>query len=156
HGQGWWGLAALKTYRFSPAEIERMREQLRRTDLPNESRFCLYFALGEALEHERKFEESFESYSRANALRRIDLPHDADQHSEIVRRIKTQYTRAFFKRHEGKGCQSPGPIFILGLPRSGSTLVEQILSCHSAIEGAGELPCFPTVAHRFDAIENVD
>lgn len=156
HGNGWWGLAALKTYRFSTAEIDTMREQLQRPDLANEPRFCLHFALGEALEHERKFGESFESYSRANALRRIDLPHDADRHSEIARRIKAQYSRAFYKRHAGMGCQSSAPIFVLGLPRSGTTLVEQILSCHSAIEGAGELPCFPTVANRFDAIETVD
>ncbi|HLY07177.1 MAG TPA: sulfotransferase [Rhizomicrobium sp.] len=156
HGQGWWGLAALKTYRFSAAEIDAMREQLQRPDLANEPRFCLHYALGEALEHERKFEESFGSYSRANALRRVGLSHDAERHSEIVRRIKAQYSRAFYKRHAGRGCQSQAPIFILGLPRSGTTLVEQILSCHSAIEGLGELPCFPTVANRFDAIETVD
>jgi tetratricopeptide (TPR) repeat protein len=156
HGQGWWGLAALKTYRFPAAEIELMRAQLLREDLATEARFCLHFALGEALEHERRFEESFGHYCRANSLRRAELPHDAARFSEFVQHLKKRYTREFFDRHRGMGCPSTAPIFILGMPRAGSTLVEQILSCHSAIEGAGELPCLAIVANASIAAANAD
>jgi tetratricopeptide (TPR) repeat protein len=142
HGQGWWSLAALKNYRFSAPEIDLMRAQLACQDLADEPRYYLHFALGEALEHAGEFRDSFEHYRRGNAMRRGEMPYSAGETSRNVSRIKKQFTRDFFQRHAGMGSPAADPIFIIGMPRSGSTLVEQILSSHSAIEGAGELPCF--------------
>jgi tetratricopeptide (TPR) repeat protein len=140
YGTAWWALADLKTYRFSPAEIATMRDQLKRGDIPDGQRCHLEFALGNALEVEGAYAESFEHYQRANALRRPYAPHDADLLHRDVLRGKAFYSRQFFSTREGAGCPAPDPIFIVGMPRAGSTLIEQILASHSQVEGTMELP----------------
>jgi tetratricopeptide (TPR) repeat protein len=139
-GLTWWSLANLKTYRFSAADIEIMRTQLKREGLTNENRCHLEFALGSALEAERAYAESFAHYHEGNLLRRPRLSHDPAEVADRVSRSKALFTREIFRARAGLGCLAPDPIFIVGMPRAGSTLVEQILSSHSAIEGTAELP----------------
>jgi Flp pilus assembly protein TadD len=139
-GEAWWSLANLKTFRFTPDDIAAMRAQLERTDLRPEDRFHFDFALGKALEDAGDHASSFEHYARANALRRRGILYDAAETSEHVRRSKSLFSRAFFEERRGHGCDAPDPIFIVGLPRAGSTLLEQILASHSAVEGTMELP----------------
>jgi len=98
------------------------------------------FALGKALEDAAEYAESFAHYQNGNALRLERVPYSADDHSARVRRSKALYTRDFFREREGWGAEATDPIFIVGLPRAGSTLIEQILSSHSAVEGTMELP----------------
>ena len=148
HGEAYWSLANLKTFRFSDAELSGMRGQLQRADLGEEDRFHLHFALGKALEDSAAFADSFEHYRQANALRRSLLDYDADETSDHVRRSRTAFTSRFFRARNDVGCAAPDPIFIVGLPRSGSTLIEQILASHSAVEGTMELPDVVSIARR--------
>jgi tetratricopeptide (TPR) repeat protein len=147
-GDACWSLANLKTYRFTDAEVEIMREQLARSDMKGENRAHFHFALGKALEDEAKFEDSFRNFQKGNDIIREMNPYDANQTSDLVRRSKVLFTREFFAEREGLGSESPDPIFVVGLPRSGSTLVEQILASHSAIEGTTELRAMPYLAGR--------
>jgi tetratricopeptide (TPR) repeat protein len=145
-GEAFWSLANLKTFRFTVADLEAMREQLERSELTDEDRFHFRFAIGKALEDARAFSESFEHYAQGNRLRRTLLPYDADETSALVRRSKALFSKRFFEDRNGFGTRAPDPIFIVGLPRAGSTLIEQILSSHSAVEGTMELPDLPQIA----------
>jgi len=139
-GEAYWSLANLKTFQFTAAEKDAMRTQLARTDLSEEARYHLDFAMGKALEDERRYPESFEHYRRANELRSSRLNYAADEMTEFVRRCEQLFTAEFFAAREGYGTPAADPIFIVGLPRAGSTLIEQILSSHSSVEGTMELP----------------
>jgi tetratricopeptide (TPR) repeat protein len=139
-GEVWWSLANLKTFRFGPADVATMRTQLARADLAEEDRLHLQFALGKALEDEADYAASFEHYARGNAIRRAQLHYRAQDTRARVAHIRGRYTRDFFEARRGGGCPARDPIFIVGLPRSGSTLIEQILSSHSQVEGTMELP----------------
>ena len=139
-GEAWWSLANLKTFRFDPTDIATMRRQLGRTDISHEDRFHLHFALGKALEDAGLYEESFAHYADANRLRREVIRYDADATTTLVQRSKALFTKEFFAARTGVGCPAPDPVFIVGMPRAGSTLVEQILSSHSRVEGTMELP----------------
>ncbi len=139
-GEAWWSLANLKTVRFSAEDVQAMRSQLQRPELGDEHRYHLEFALGKALEDGAEYADSFRHYLAGNALRRIGILYNADDTTARVSKIKRTYTRAFFEARAGAGCTAADPIFIVGLPRSGSTLIEQILSSHSAVEGTMELP----------------
>jgi tetratricopeptide (TPR) repeat protein len=139
-GEVWWSLANLKTFRFSPDEIDIMRAQLQRDDLGNDDRLHFHFSLGKALEDVSEYAVSFEHYARGNALRRKLIRYDAAENAEHVTRSRRLFTREFFAARAGAGCAAPDPVFIVGLPRSGSTLVEQILASHSLVEGTQELP----------------
>lgn len=147
-GEAWWSLANLKTVRFSAKDVAAMEAQLARADLSREDRFHLHFALGKAYEDEGAWAESFSHYDRGNALRRESLDYEADETTTHMRRCKALMTRPFFAERSGWGCPAPDPIFIVGLPRSGSTLIEQILSSHSAVEGTQELPDVIALAKR--------
>ena len=147
-GDAYWSLANLKTYRFTPQQVQAMREQVARTDLKSENRGLFNFALAKALEDEGRYEESFFAYRQANAFVRALLPYDAEHTTALVARSKALFTPEFFASRAGQGSDSRDPIFILGLPRSGSTLVEQILASHSAIEGTTELRAMPYLAGR--------
>ena len=140
YGAAWWGLADLKTYRFSPAEIATMREQLKRDDIHDGNRCQVEFALGKALEDNGAYAESFEHYHQGNALRRPYVPYDANTIHSNMKLLKEFYTPDFFSARKNTGCPSADPIFIVGMPRAGSTLIEQILASHSRIEGTMELP----------------
>ncbi len=139
-GDAWWSLANLKTFRFDDADIAAMRAQLQRADLGDEHRLHLDFALGKALEDRGEYAGSFAHYSRGNALRLARVPYSADTTSERLRRAAEIYTPGFFQARAGYGVAAGDPIFIVGMPRAGSTLVEQILSSHPLVEGTMELP----------------
>lgn len=139
-GEAWWSLANLKTLRFDDADIAAMRAQLARRDLGEEHRLHFDFALGKALEDRKAHADAFAHYAAGNALRLARVPYRADDTSLRMQRAKAVYTREFFAARAGCGDPAPDPIFIVGLPRSGSTLLEQILSSHSAVEGTMELP----------------
>ena len=139
-GEAYWSLANLKTFRFDDAELARMREALTRTDLAPEHRLHFEFALAKALEDRDDYADSFRHYAAGNALRLAQMPYSADDTSTRLERVRALYTREFFATRKGAGCGAPDPIFIVGLPRAGSTLIEQILSSHSAVEGTMELP----------------
>jgi predicted Zn-dependent protease len=147
-GEAWWSLANLKTVRFTEEDAAVMGRELARSDMSDEDRFHLHFALGKALEDSKDYAASFEHYAAGNALRRRTLDYDADHTSEHVRRSKAVLTAGFFAKRAGQGCARPDPIFIVGLPRSGSTLIEQILSSHSQVEGTQELPDIIALARR--------
>lgn len=147
-GEVWWSLANLKTVKFAPDDIAKMREQLQRDDLTHEHRLHFHFALGKALEDVGEFAESFERYAQGNELRRQHLGYNAEVNSACVRRAKLTFTREFFAARSGFGAPHVDPIFIVGLPRSGSTLLEQILATHPAVEGTQELPNIVAIARE--------
>ena len=147
-GEAWWSLANLKTFRFSQDDIAQMEAQLQNPRLSDEDRWHFHFALGKALEDAGEFERSFEHYVQGNRLRRMALDHDADEIASHVRRSCAFFTRELFAGRAGMGCTAPDPIFIVGLPRSGSTLIEQILASHSQVEGTMELPDIASIARR--------
>jgi tetratricopeptide (TPR) repeat protein len=139
-GEAWWSLADLKTFTFSAEEIDEIRRQLDRTDLSDDDRSHFEFTLGKVLEDAGDYRGSFEHYAEGNRLRRRMNPYDAAQLTTGVQRSKAMFTPAFFADRADCGSASRDPIFIVGLPRSGSTLLEQILASHSAVEGTMELP----------------
>ena len=147
-GEAWWSLANLKTVRFSDEDIAAMTAQLGRSELEREDRFHLHFALGKALEDAGEWADSFDHYAKGNALRREDLGYEAEETSIHVRRSRALFTPGFFAERAGQGCPAPDPIFVVGLPRSGSTLVEQILASHSQVEGTQELPDIIAMARQ--------
>jgi tetratricopeptide (TPR) repeat protein len=139
-GSAWWSLANLKTMRFDPADIAAMRSQLQRTDLDDDQRLHFRFALGKALEDAGEHEASFACYSEGNAIRRRQLPYNADHNTQRRSHAQAAYTPEFFAERAGHGSEDASPVFILGMPRAGSTLVEQILSSHPQVEATMELP----------------
>jgi len=139
-GEAWWGLADFKTFTFSAGDIDAMRQQLDRSDLSDDDRSHFEFTLGKALEDAGDYAESFEHYAEGNRLRRKMNPYEAAQLTTGVQRSKAFFTPAFFAERADCGSTARDPIFIVGLPRSGSTLLEQILASHSAVEGTMELP----------------
>ena len=149
-GEVWWSLANLKTIRFDEADIAAMEQALEQPGLGKQDRFHLHFALGKAFEDQGDANASFSHYAEGNALRRSLLDYSPDDiHSHVERSIAL-FTPAFFAARSNHGCAAPDPIFILGMPRAGSTLVEQILASHPAIEGTAELPDLPAIARRLD------
>jgi len=139
-GDAYWSLANLKTYRFPEEDIARMREQERAADIGAEDRYHLCFALGKALEDRGDYAESFGYYQRGNALKKGELRFKIEPIERNAALQAAVCTREFFQARRGYGCELPDPIFIVGLPRSGSTLLEQILASHSQVEGTTELP----------------
>ena len=139
-GEAYWSLANLKTFRFDPADLPSMRAQLEMPRLAREDALHFHFALGKALEDDGEYAASFEHYAAGNRLRKEAVPYDGADASDQVRRARALYAPAFFAARRGVGCPAPDPIFVLGLPRAGSTLVEQILASHPAVEGTMELP----------------
>ena len=147
-GEAYWSLANLKTFRFSDADLAAMRHALTRTDLPDEERLHFEFALGKALEDAAEYEASFGHYARGNEIRRRSHPYRADDNLAYVQRTRKILTRDFFAARGGAGALAADPIFIVGLPRAGSTLLEQVLASHSLVEGTMELPQIPQLARE--------
>ena len=145
-GEVWWSLANLKTVTFDADDRMAMRRALSDGRLSVEDRFHLDFALGKAEEDAADPEAAFAHYAAANAARKAQLGYDSTDISRQVDRAIATHQPALLAAHAGQGCAAPDPIFILGMPRAGSTLIEQILSCHSQIEGTMELPDIPTLA----------
>ncbi len=145
YGDAWWSLANLKTYRFEDGELERMREAESAATTSVVDRYHLCFALGKALEDQEQYEKSFEYYARGNALKRAESRYRPEVF-ELNTRLQIEVcTPELFARNKDGGARAADPIFIVGLPRSGSTLIEQILASHSAVEGTHELADLPRI-----------
>ncbi|HEX4160358.1 MAG TPA: sulfotransferase [Rhizomicrobium sp.] len=151
-GGAWWNLADIKSFRFGEADIAEMEKLIGDARLPASERVCLHFALGKAYGDVTKYEESFGHYARGNALQRLSVVHDPDMLTSYVARSKGVFTQEFFRRHSGSGCPSRDPIFIVGMMRAGSTLVEQILASHSQIEGTRELAEIAAISQHLQQI----
>jgi tetratricopeptide (TPR) repeat protein len=156
YGDAYWSLANLKTYRFADDELARMRAQEAQPSTSLVDRYHLCFALGKALEDLGDYEESYRYYERGNQLKRAESRY----RPEIIER-NTQMqiatcTSELFARREGVGSNSPDPIFIVGLPRSGSTLLEQILASHSRVEGTHELADIQRIVHELQGRDESD
>jgi tetratricopeptide (TPR) repeat protein len=139
-GEAWWSLANLKIYHFSLDDIARMRSAEAAPATALVDRYHLCFALGKALEDQKDYADSWSYYERGNALKRAEVRHLPKLAETHVRLSKQVCTKEFFETRRGWGIADADPIFILGLTRSGSTLIEQILASHSEVEGTQELP----------------
>jgi tetratricopeptide (TPR) repeat protein len=150
YGDAYWSLANLKTYKFTDAEIDRMRheEDQRRTGLLD--RYHLCFALGKALEDRGAYDESFKYYERGNALKKSTASYRPESIERNARLQMEVFTPEFVASRAGVGYDAPDPIFIVGLPRSGSTLIEQILASHSQVEGTMELAEIPRLVYQLN------
>jgi len=147
-GEAWWSLANLKTVRFDDQDLAAMEAQAAGSELSDDDRLHLHYALGKALEDRGQWAASFDHYARGAAIRRRQVRYDPDLNAQRRARAEALYTPAFFAERAGWGCPAPDPIFVVGLPRAGSTLIEQILSSHSQVEGTQELPDIISIAKR--------
>jgi tetratricopeptide (TPR) repeat protein len=146
-GEAWWSLANLKTVKFGVGDIDAMKQALEAPGLGDEDRLHLEFALGKAMHDAGDPDEAFGHYGRGNALRLKLHPYRGEEVARLVDESIAAFTAEAFAQRPG-GCDSADPIFIVGMPRAGSTLVEQILSSHSLVEGTSELPDLPAVARE--------
>lgn len=144
--EAYWSLANLKTYRFTPERLAAMRKLLERDKLADRTRVELGFALAKGLEDAGDDEAAFAAYLAANAIERDKRKHDPDATTRRVGEYKALFTKELFAARAGWGDPANDPIFIVGLPRSGSTLVEQILASHPEVEGTRELPDLQIIA----------
>ncbi len=143
YGEAYWSLANLKTYRFTDDEIAQMRAAEGAPNIQLADRYHLCFALGKALEDRGEYAPSFAFYERGNALKKSECRYRPEPLERNARLQAAVCTREFFAARQGVGCPDPSPIFIVGLPRAGSTLIEQILASHSQVEGTMELADIP-------------
>lgn len=154
-GEAWWSLANLKTVKLSPDDIAAMEAALSELETSvterREDVFHLHFSLGKAFEDAGAYDAAFRHYDAGNRLRRTMVVHDADAFSAEVAATAQAFTRSFMQALPPGGCPAPDPIFIVGLPRAGSTLVEQILASHSQVEGTMELPEMMVIASRLQS-----
>lgn len=139
-GEAYWSLANLKTFEFNAEEVEMMQKLVGEEALADEPRVNMLLSLGKHFENEKKYDEAFHHYQRGNELRRSHELYDPVQTQVIHDRIIQVFDREFLDSRHGAGNPDPAPILIVGLPRSGSTLIEQILASHSQVEGTMELP----------------
>ena len=147
-GEVWWSLANLKTVKFSSDDLAAMRQALEAEGLSDDDRLHLHYALGKAHEDAEAWDTAFQHYAVGASIRREQLDYDPEENTADTVRTKSVFTPAFIAARAGQGCQAPDPIFVVGLPRSGSTLVEQILASHSLVEGTMELPDLIVMARR--------
>ena len=155
-GEVWWSLANLKTVRFDDADVAAMEAALDSASLHADDELHLHFALGKAFEDRRDAAQAWNHYAAGNRIRAGQLRHDPDRITDIVDRSIALMREDFFAARQGSGCDAPDPIFILGLPRSGSTLLEQMLASHSQVEGTMELPDIHNLVRRIDGKHNRD
>jgi tetratricopeptide (TPR) repeat protein len=146
-GEAYWSLANLKTYRFTDDEIAVMRAEESSPKVRPVDRYHLCFALGKALEDWGEYDDSFAYYARGNSLKKRECRYKPEVLEANARLQSEICTREFFEARRGFGSESTAPIFIVGLPRSGSTLIEQILASHSQVEGTMELADIPRFVH---------
>ncbi len=155
-GDAYWSLANLKTYKFDSAQIKSMQFHEAAPSTQLGDRYHLCFALGKALEDKGDYGASFTYYERGNRLKREEVGYDWRKISKEIELQIEHCTPALFTKTDGSGCKAADPIFILGLPRAGSTLLEQILASHSQVEGTMELPNILALAHRLDGRRRVN
>ena len=149
-GDAFSSLANLKTYRFTDAEVAQMRAAESAPTTSDTDRIHLCFALGKALEDRTEFADSFSYYERGNALKKQQSRYSPERLEAELNVQKEQFDATFFAARSGQGCPSAAPIFVVGLPRAGSTLLEQILASHSKVEGTMELANILGLAHRLN------
>jgi tetratricopeptide (TPR) repeat protein len=150
-GPVWWSLANLKTVKLDAGDIALMSVQLAREDLPIEDRIHIQFALGKAWEDAGDFAAAFERYAEGNRLHRSTRDYDTREFVALMEASEATFTRDFFETRKSCGAAHADPIFVVGMPRSGSTLVEQILSSHPQVEGTAELSYIPAMAMELRA-----
>ncbi|MEL6324602.1 MAG: sulfotransferase, partial [Pseudomonadota bacterium] len=155
-GDAWYALANLKTYRFSVEDIAQMRTLEAQSDLSAADRIHFCFALGKALEDRGDIEASFAYYEKGNRLKRAASRYTSEGMDAEFAAQKEICTADLFKARAGSGDASPDPIFIVGLPRAGSTLIEQILASHSMVDGTLELPNILSLAQRLRGRNRTD
>jgi tetratricopeptide (TPR) repeat protein len=148
--EAYWSLADLKNYTFTDEEITAMQRLLASDKRERSNEAQLHFALGRAFEQRQDYGQAFAHYADGNALRRLDAPFDIARFEHRSARIRAFFDKGFFAARRDTGDPSPAPIFIVGLPRSGSTLLEQILASHPQVEGTMELPNIINMVGQFD------
>ncbi|HTT82026.1 MAG TPA: sulfotransferase [Rhizomicrobium sp.] len=148
---GYRTLATVKTIRFAPPIIDHLRGLLARPGLLTATRAQLHFALGKALQDAQRYAESFENYRLSNEFQSTGVSGATEPFLDLAGRSRAVFTPEFFRLREGAGCASAEPIFVVGMPRAGSTLVQEILAAHSAIERTGELRDLSQLAMRLRA-----
>jgi tetratricopeptide (TPR) repeat protein len=139
-GEAYYSLANLKTYRFSEVEIKEMKRQVESEEVRESSEVNFLFALAKAYEDRQDFQQAWHYYDQGNTKQRMLVSYDPVQTETVNDELISFFDAEFFKATQGMGNPDPAPIFVLGLPRSGSTLVEQIIASHSQVEGTSELP----------------
>jgi tetratricopeptide (TPR) repeat protein len=152
-GEAWWSLANLKTFHFSDEDVAAMEAALGRPGLDEDDRLHLHFSLGKAFEDRRQDERAFDHYRQGNAIRAGGQRYDSMKVTALVEETERVFTADLLKSRARDGCNAPDPIFILGMPRAGSTLIEQILASHSSIEGTAELPELISLARDLEPDE---
>ncbi len=148
YGDAYWSLANLKVYQFSDSELNTMREQQAKSTTSLDDKIHLCFALGKALEDRQSYDESFRFYDKGNQLKRDASKYKSQQIIDDFEQQKRLFDRDFFEQRRDYGEPSAAPIFIVGLPRAGSTLLEQILASHSQVDGTMELANIIGFANR--------
>ena len=149
-GDAYWSLANLKTYRFTEAERQQMLGEEGASTTNTDDRIHLCFALGKAYEDIEQFEDAASWYKKGNELKRVEAAYDADRMTQQLKLQQSHCDAEYFNKIMGSGCDDSAPIFIVGLPRAGSTLLEQILASHSQVDGTLELQNIPAIAHKLD------
>ena len=149
-GDAFWSLANLKTYRFEDAEIAQMREKQHAESTSVDDKIHLCFALGKAMEDAQDYQSAAEHYLLGNQLKNAQTQYDKDRMTFKLAQQRTVCSARMFESFGDAGCSAPDPIFIVGLPRAGSTLLEQILASHSMVDGTLELNNIPAIAHRLN------
>ncbi len=147
-GDAYWSLANLKTYRFPDDELAQMQAQEADDSIDLVDRYHLCFALGKAFEDHEDYDQSYAYYERGNALKASEVRYRPETTERNAQLQMSVVTRSMLSARKGMGCMRPDPIFIVGLPRAGSTLLEQILASHSQVEGTMELADIPRLALR--------
>jgi tetratricopeptide (TPR) repeat protein len=146
-GESYWSMANLKVFRFTDREVRAMEQQLGRDDLKEEARVNFLFSLGKAYEDRQDYAKAWQHYDQGNQLKRSNVMYDPVENELHLKNIREVFSKELIQAHEGAGHDAPDPIFIVGLPRTGSTLVEQILASHSLVEGTAELPNLGAIAN---------
>jgi tetratricopeptide (TPR) repeat protein len=149
-GQAWWALADLKTFRFDDADVAEMERLLNAPGTSAPDRVCLHFALGKACADRADHARAFSHYDQANALHRAGIRHDPAVLSAFVEGCKQALTPEFFSQRTGHGDASTAPVFVVGMMRAGSTLVEQVLASHSQVEGTRELGELAAISRQLE------
>ncbi len=155
-GEAYWSLANLKTFRFEEDEVARMQSAAARADIADEDRLHFEFSIGKAFEDRGKYAQAFAHYAAGNALRKQLHPYDPRRTAEHTRRVAALFTPDFLDGRRDAGAASAAPIFVVGLPRAGSTLIDQILASHSQVEGTIELPDLPQIVGELSGFGETD
>ena len=147
-GEAWHSLANLKTVKFAEQDVDEMNKSLEGDQLQLKDRIYLQFSLGKAYEDLQDYDRSFQFYEEANRGKKMQSRYKSAQITQEFRDERELFTSSFIENHDGTGHTATDPIFIVGLPRSGSTLLEQILSSHSLVDGTLELPNLLALVHK--------